>query len=306
MSRFVEITRFGGPDVLAVTEVEPPRAGPGEVRVRVRAAGLNPVDYKIFAGGPAAVSYGVSLPSGNGNDFSGVIDEVGEGVTAFSVGSAVLGGRRYFAQADYVVVPVDTIIAKPDSLSFEQAGCLDIVGRTAWASVRSLHLTADDTVLVSAAAGGVGVLASQLAVRTGATVIGTAGIRNHEFLRTLGVIPVAYGEGLVDRLRALAPQGVTAVLDNNGPATIEAALELGVAPERINTIAAHGYRPDLGIGHVGGAVADLADLAELAELIASGDIQLPIDATYPLERVTEAYERMMAGHLRGKIALVTE
>jgi NADPH:quinone reductase-like Zn-dependent oxidoreductase len=306
MPRLVEIPSFGGPDVLRVRQVESSAAGTGEVRVRVLAAGLNPVDWKIFAGGQAAVSYGVTLPSGNGNDFAGVVEEVGAGVTRFAPGDAVLGGYRFFAQADYFVVSEEKLVLKPADLAFEQAGSLDIAGRTAWASVRSQSLTAEDTVLVSAAAGGVGVLAAQLALRAGATVIGTASEHNHEYLRDLGVIPVSYGDGLADRVRVVAPQGVTAVLDNFGPSTIDAARELGVPAERINTIAAHGYLPELPIAHVGGSFADRDDLAAVAALIASGEIDLPIDSIYPLERVAEAYERLIAGHLRGKIVLVTD
>lgn len=302
MARYVRIDEFGGPQVLKVVHDEQPQAARGEVRVRVRNAGLNPVDWKIFRGGAAAIANHVNPPCGNGNDFAGVIDELGSGVTGFALGDAVFGGRRMYAQADWVVIDATRVIRKPAGLGFEQAGALDIAGRAALASVRSLGLTADDTVLVSAAAGGVGVLAAQLALRTGATVIGTAGPHNHDFLRGLGIIPVAYGEGLVDRVRAVAPR-VTAALDANGPATVDAALELGVVGARINTIAARGHRADAGVMNVGGQAATIGDLAALAELLASGEIVLPIDSVYPLERVREAYEHLMKGHLRGKVVL---
>ncbi|MBG6237673.1 NADPH:quinone reductase-like Zn-dependent oxidoreductase [Mycetocola sp. CAN_C7] len=160
-------------------------------------------------------------------------------------------------------------------------------------------------MLISAAAGGVGVLASQLAVRTGATVIGTASPANHEFLRSLGVTPVAHGDGMVERLREAAPRGYTAVLDNHGPDTIEAALELGVPIERINTIATYGPA-DRGASHIGGAQANSDDLLHVAELLASGELQLPISEIYPLERAAEAYEQLEEGHVRGKIVLVTD
>lgn len=303
MARYVRFDHFGGPEVLhIVTEDAPPLAGPGQVRVRVHAAGLNPVDWKIMKGGPAAAAYHGVPPCGNGNDFAGVVDEVGEGVTTLEVEDAVLGGKRMFAQADYVIVDADKVIRKPEGLDFDTAGALDIAGRTAWASVQSLHLTEHDTVLVSAAAGGVGVLASQLARRTGATVIGTASPDNFDFLRSLGVIPVAYGEGLADRVREVAPT-LTAALDNHGPATIDVALKLGVPGHRINTIAARGHRSDAGIAGVGGAEASLDDLATVADLLASGEVVLPIDTVYPLERVKDAYEHLMRGHLRGKIVL---
>jgi len=303
MARYVRFDHFGGPEVLhIVTEDEPPQAGPGQVRVRVHAAGLNPVDWKIMKGGPAAAQYHGVPPCGNGNDFSGVVDQVGEGVTTLQTDDAVLGGKRMFAQADYVVIDAGKVIRKPEGLDFDRAGALDIVGRTAWATVQSLHLTERDTVLVSAAAGGVGVLAAQLARRTGATVIGTASPGNADFLRSLGVIPVAYGEGLADRLREVAPR-ITAALDNHGPATIDVALKLGVPGHRINTIAARGHRADAGIAGVGGAQAGIEDLAHVADLIASGELVLPIDSVYPVERVREAYEHLIRGHLRGKIVL---
>ncbi|MDQ1555224.1 MAG: hypothetical protein QOI02_226, partial [Actinomycetota bacterium] len=264
MSRFVQFSGFGGPDVLDLVDVEPPHPGPGQVRVAVRVAGLNPVDYKIFGGGPSASQHGsFSFPSGNGNDFSGVVDEVGESVHSFAVGDRVFGGARFHAQADFLVIEEEKALRMPDGLGFDVAGGLDIAGRAAIASVRSVSVTAGDTVLVSAAAGGVGVIAAQLALLVGATVVGTASASNHEFLRGLGIIPVGYGgyggDGsaatetdtdtdtatatatLVDGLREVAPQGITAVLDCNGAPTIDAALELGVPAERINTIAARDH-----------------------------------------------------------------
>ncbi|GAA3888506.1 NADP-dependent oxidoreductase [Leifsonia kafniensis] len=302
MARYVRFDEFGGPSMLHIEHDERPQPSSGEVRVRVHTAGLNQVDLKILRGGPSAASYNAIPPCGNGNDFAGVIDQIGGGVTDFSLGDEVLGGKRMYAQADYVIIDATRIIQKPDALSFEVAGALDIAGRTAWASVNSLHLTADDTVLVSAAAGGVGVLAVQLARRTGARVIGTASEANHDFLRGLDVIPVAYGEGLFERVRAIAPR-LTAALDNQGPATIDIALKLGAPGSRINTIAARGHRADAGITGVGGQAATLTDLAEVAELIAAGDVVLPIDHTFPLEKVREAYDYLMGGHLLGKVVL---
>ncbi|MDJ0376382.1 NADP-dependent oxidoreductase [Cryobacterium sp. PH31-L1] len=304
MARYVRIDEFGGPEVLSIVHDEQPQAGRSEVRVRVRVAGLNPVDYKIFHGGPAALRYEAVPPCGNGNDFSGVIDELGDGVTGFALGDAAFGGKRMHAQADFVVVDTSRIRKKPAALSFEQAGGLDIAGRAAWASVASIGLTADDTVLIGAAAGGVGILACQLALRTGATVVGTASPVNHDFLRGLGVVPIAYGDGLVDRVRAAVPT-VTAALDYNGAATIDAALELGVPGTRINTIAARGHRSGAGVTEVGGQFADLNDLEALATLVADGEIVLPIDRVFPLDQVQDAYRYLMAGHLRGKVVLAT-
>jgi NADPH:quinone reductase-like Zn-dependent oxidoreductase len=304
MSRFVRFERFGSPEVLEVVDVEPPHPGQGQVRVRVLAAGLNPVDYKIFHGGPAAEAYGAVVPSGAGNDFAGTIDESGDGVTGWATGDAVLGGARNNALADFVVIDADDLLTrKPDGLPFEVAGSLAVVGRTAWANLQAVPLESDDTVFVSAAAGGVGILTVQLAKRAGATVIGSASESNHEYLRSLGVLPVAYGDGLVERIRELAPDGLTAAIDNHGADSVDAAIELGVPVDRINSIATHGYR---GVKNAGGYDATTEDLARVARLIADGEIELPIDSIYPLERVQEAYERLEAGHLRGKIVAVTE
>lgn len=305
MSRLVQFRSFGGPEVLELIEVDPPHAAAGQVRVRVQVAGLNPIDYKIFGSPEIAGRFGARVPSGNGNDFAGVVDEVGEGVEGLHVGDQVFGGRRCLAQADHLVIEAGKLLHRPQGLSIEQAGCLDIAGRTAWASVRSLGLTEADTVLVSAAAGGVGVLAAQLALRSGATVIGTAGSNNQAFLARLGVVPVEYGAGLSERIAAAAPRGITAVLDNHGSATLELALALGVPSRRINTIAAHDFAAGHGIATIGGFEASLTDLAQLADLIAQGEIELPIDSTYALERVADAYRHLIAGHLRGKVALVT-
>lgn len=305
MPRFLQYSEFGGPEVLKLVSVDKPTAGPGEIVVRVLAVGLNPVDYKIFRG-PAAEIYGAKPPTGVANDYSGVVEQIGTGVTRFAVGDEVMGGARNHAMADFLVTTEDAaIVHKPAGLDFEQAAGLPVVGRTAWATVEALSLTDADTVLVSAAAGGVGGLAVQLAKRKGATVVGTASETNHDYVRSLGAIPVAYGDGLVERLREAAPQGYTAVLDNHGPDTIDAALELGIPIERINTIAAHGPA-DRGATHIGGAQATNDDLAQLAELVANGEIEFPISGIYPLERAAEAYEELERGHVRGKLIVVTD
>ncbi|OJX74916.1 MULTISPECIES: NADP-dependent oxidoreductase [unclassified Leifsonia] len=307
MPRFVQFEEFGSRDFLQLVERERPWPGPGQLLVRVMAAGLNPMDYKAYRDERSAGRMGVTLPSGIGQDFAGYVEEVGEGVTRFAAGDAVFGTAPFATVADFVVVAEEgQVVAKPEPLTFEVAGALGVVGRTAMATARSLGLSEHDTVLVSAAAGGVGVLAAQLAVRAGATVVGTAGEENHEFLETLGVIPVTYGDGLAERVRELLDgDRVTAALDNHGAGTIEAALELGVPIERVNTIAVYG--PDAhGAQNVGGASAGNAELAELAALLAENELVLPIDSIYPIERTVEAYGRLEAGHLRGKIVVVTD
>ncbi|HAN23289.1 MAG: NADP-dependent oxidoreductase [Microbacterium sp.] len=302
----VQIVSWGTTDDLEVRDIPTPEAGAGQVRVKVQATGLNPVDWKIIEvmqDKPGGYGAHIVLPSGNGNDYAGVVDQVGEGVTGVSVGDAVFGGSRYFAQAEYVVDDAGSVIPIPDGLTVAQAGGLDIVGRTAVASVRQVAPQAGETVLVSAAAGGVGVIAAQLVRLAGARVIGTASPANHGYLTELGIEPVAYGDGLVERLRELAPEGIDAVLDNQGRATLEAAVELGVPTGRINTIAEHSFAAQHGISSVGGAKADNKDLAELAGRIAAGEILFPIDSVYPLDQVTAAYAHLKAGHLRGKVVL---
>jgi NADPH:quinone reductase-like Zn-dependent oxidoreductase len=304
----VQFEEFGSRDGLTVVERSRPWPGPGQLLVRVMAAGLNLVDTKAYRDERTAARFGVTVPSGIGLEFAGFVEEVGEGVSKFSVGEAVFGSAPYASMADFAIVAEDGLVLhKPDALTFEVAGALTVVGRTAMASVRSLGLGEHDTVLVSAAAGGVGVLAAQLAVRAGAEVIGTASEQNHEFLEGLGITPVLYGEGLVDRVRECLDDGdhLTAALDNHGPETIEAALELGVPPERINTIGAFGPAAR-GANTVGGSAATDDDLAEIAELIAQNELVLPIDSIFPIERVVEAYARLEARHVRGKIVVVTD
>ncbi len=306
MSRRVVYNQFGGPEVLHIVEVEPPHPAPGEVRVRVQAAGINPFDAKVFRGMPTSTKQDVKFPVGNGADFAGVIDELGEGVTSLAIGDLVMGGRTFFAQADFVVIAAEKVILVPEGLTMEQAGSLNTAGKTAWASVDSLQLNEDDVVLVSAAAGGVGAIAVQLAKQSGATVIGSASPSNHEFLRSLGVIPVEYGDGMADAVRAVAPQGITAALDNFGHGFVDVALELGAPASRINTIADYESPEKYGVGAAGAAEATLDDLRLLAQLVAAGSIEVPIDSVFPLERVAEAYTRLIEGHLRGKIVLVTQ
>lgn len=314
MARFARFDSFGPTaQVLRIAEETPPHAGPGEVRVRVRANGLNPVDYKIIQSAEAAQRYGLTDPAGAGVgfDFAGDVDELGPGVSDFRLGDAVLGGRRNRAIGDFVIVAAQGtdggregfVIPKPETLDYELAGALAVVGRTAIAAVDKLGIGPADTVLVSAAAGGVGVIASQLARLRGATVIGTAGERNHDFLRGLGITPVAYGEGLIERLTDAAPKGFTAALDNHGPESVDAALALGVPLERINTIAARGHRGAQGVGN---PQATMEQFAEIVRLVADGSITVPIEAVYPLERLAEAFALLEAGHVRGKVVVVTE
>lgn len=302
MSRAVRFSRNGGPEVLDVVEVDEPHAGAGTVRVRVRAAALNAFDFKVRR--DASYLPSKKLPSGQGHEFAGVADEVGDGVEAVAVGDEVLGWVSFAAQADYVVVPPTQLAPKPATLDWATAGGIGLVGNTARRATDAVSPGPGDTVLVSAAAGGVGLLESQFAIRAGATVIGTASEANHEFLRGLGVIPLAYGPGLADRVRAAAPNGITAVLDSAGEETVLLGLELGVDPKRINTIVYYAGVDKYGIQAVGGGGKTSAELAELARLVADGELVLPIAATYPLSEVREAYTQLESRHLLGKIVLL--
>jgi NADPH:quinone reductase-like Zn-dependent oxidoreductase len=301
MSRIVQYSRYGGPDVLEIVTVEEPHASVDQLRISVRAAGLNAFDVK--ARRSPAVLPNRALPSGQGLEFAGVIDEVGEGVAGAVVGEQVLGWSNFRAQADFVVVAAHQVVAKPPGLDWVTAGGLGLVGNAAYRSTRAVGPRAGETVLVSAAAGGVGIFAAQLALAEGATVIGTASPENHDYLRGLGVIPVAYGAGLVDRLRAAAPQGIDAVIDNSGQETVEVALELGVDPARINTIVYFDGVAKYGISAIGGGGKTAANLGELAQLVAGGTVVLPIAATFPLSEVRAAYELLESHHPRGKVVL---
>lgn len=305
-SRRVIYRRFGGPEVLEIVSRSIPRPAPAEVLVRVAAAGVNPVDWKIFSGEPMFESYDRTLPSGTGYDFAGTVVACGSNVDAESwLGARVFGGLRFHAQADHLVIEPQHLARVPDGLSMIVAGALNVVGRTAMASVRSQHIESGDTVLVSGAAGGVGILSAQLAAGTGARVIGTASTRNHERLRGLGIEPLAYGTDLVHRLRATAPR-IDVVLDTVGHGTVDAALTLGVARERINTIADYPARSAHAVQGVGGAEAGIPELTDIAGRLARREIVLPIDSVHPLEGVRDAYARSITGHASGKIVVVPD
>jgi NADPH:quinone reductase-like Zn-dependent oxidoreductase len=306
MSRAVIQEQFGGPEVLQVRDVAEPHAGPGEVRVRVSAAGLNPVDWKIAGSAEAAGRYDISLPAGFGNDFAGVVDEVGDGVTGFATGDRVYGGARGRAVADYAVVRpgADLLLHTPDGVDDITASTLVIAGRTADAVIAAIGVRAGDTVLIGGAAGGVGVFTVQLARRAGAVVIGTASPATFGFLRELGAEPAAYGDGLADRVRALTPQGVTAAADLIGTQTAQAALELGVSPGRIATIAA--ASPPDGVRATGGTGATPGALDRITAAIAAGEFVVPIAATFPIEQTRAAVELQRAGHVNGKVVITLD
>ena len=298
MSRAVRFTRYGGPEVLEVVEVDEPHAGAGQVRVAVRAAGVNPFDAKVRRG----TVPNLSVPRGQGSEFAGVVDELGDAVTTVALGDEVLGWAS-LCQADFVLARATSVAPKPAELDWETAGGLGLVGNTAVRASGAIGLTADDTVLVSGVTGGVGLLSAQFARRAGATVIGAAREAHHEFLRGLGIIPVTYGQGLPEALKTVAPDGITAVLDSVGSPIVEAALALGVPAGRINSVAIDDGAERYGISTVGGGEKTAAELAELARLAASGELVLPIRAAFPLASVQDAYRELEGGHGIGKIVL---
>jgi NADPH:quinone reductase-like Zn-dependent oxidoreductase len=307
MSQAVVYETFGGPEVLELRDVPEPHAGPGEVRVRVAAAGLNPMDWGIASSPDAAAMFAITLPSGFGYDFAGVVDEVGSGVAGFAVGQRVYGGKLASALANFVVIKTPTkgfdgLFHTPDAVSDEVASVLPVAGATADAALKAIGLRAEDTILIGGAAGGVGVFAVQLAKNTGARVIGTGSERSFEFLRELGAEPVTYGNGLADRVRALAPDGVTAATSLVGIETAEVALALGVPPERISTIAA-GPNPPGGVRATGGSDAPPDALDRIATAIVAGELVVPIAATFPLDQIREAVEHQRGGHVHGKIVI---
>ncbi|MBW0102740.1 NADP-dependent oxidoreductase [Pseudonocardia sp. KRD291] len=304
MSRAVLYEAFGGPEVLELRDVPEPHAGPGEVRVRVAAAGLNPMDWIISSQPQVAAQFGIIVPSGFGSDLAGAVDEVGDGVTGFAVGDRVYGGALGRAVADLVVLrpSVDSLWHTPEGLDDEVAATLAVAGATASAALAAIGLRSGDTVLVGGAAGGVGVLATQLATLAGATVIGTASEGTFEFLRRLGAEPVAHGPGLADRVRALAPAGVSAATDLFGTETAEAALTLGVAPERISTIAA-GPNPPGGVRPTGGSEAAPGAVERIADAIVAGRISVPVAGSFPLEQIREAVTLQAGRRVHGKIVV---
>lgn len=303
MSRAVIYESFGGPEVLDVREVPEPHAGPGEVRIRVASAGLNPMDWGIAARPELAAAFGIAVPAGFGLDFAGTVDEVGDGVTGFAVGDRVFGGAPGKAVADYVVVqPLGVLWHTPDEISDEVASTLPVAGMTASAAVDAVDLQSGDIVLIGAAAGGVGVFATQLARLAGATVIGTSSEGTFDFLRTLGAQPVAYGAGLVERVHELAPDRVTAAIDLFGTETVDAAIALGVAPQRISVVAVGADLP-AGVHATGATDARPEAMDTITAAIVSGALTVPIAASFPIDKIRDAVTLQAQRHTHGKIVV---
>jgi NADPH:quinone reductase-like Zn-dependent oxidoreductase len=300
----VRFETYGDVDVLQVVEVPDPVPAEREVLVRVKAAGINPGEASIRKGLLHA-RWPATFPSGEGSDLAGVVEQTGVGVEAWRIGDEVIGFTNNRAShAELVVVPAEQLTRRPAAVPWDEAGALFVAGATAWAAVRAVGVAAGDVVLVSAAAGGVGSLAVQLAHNAGATVIGLASERHHGWLRDHGIVPLVYGDGVAERVRGAVSRPVDAVIDTFGSGYVEIALELGVAPNRIDTIADFQAGERYGVKTDGNAVgASAAVLAELAQLIAERKLEIPIARTYPLGQVREAYRELEQRHTLGKIVL---
>jgi enoyl reductase len=302
MSRAVVFARYGGPEVLEVLDVEAPAPGPGRVLVSVRAAGVQPFDA-LFRSGAAHQWAPATFPQRLGNEFAGVVEAVGEGVTGWRAGQPVLGWAMLSAYGEHVVVGADEIVAKPVAMPWAEAGVLSASGQTAAAALAALGVGKDDTVLVHAAAGGVGTFAVQIARARGATVVGTASPRNHGYLRELGAVPVAYGDGLVERVRAAVPAGVDAALDASGTvAALRASLQLVEDRGRIGTVAYQPAADELGVRRLS-TERSAARLSQLTDLYTADKLRISIQREYPLDEAAEAHRAIETGHVRGKLVL---
>lgn len=314
MPSVVIAASYGGPEVLSVVDEPAGEPGPGEARIQVRAAGVNPVDYKVYSG-----AYGrdpASLPIRPGLEAAGVVAQVGPGATGpagpVRAGDEVITYRAAGAYASELIVPAQSLVPKPAALDWAQAAGLMLAGVTAWHCLVATDVGDGDTVLIHGGAGGVGIMAVQLAAARGATVIATASPARHDFLRKLGAVPVAYGPGLADRVRDLAPAGIDAALDLVGTdEAVDVSLDLVADKARIATIAAFGRAGQAGIKALGGGPgADpgteirTAARLDLARLAGRGKLLVVVGETFPLAKAADAHRAIMTGHTTGKIALI--
>jgi len=300
----VRFYEYGGIDVLRVEEVAQPVPGPGQVLVEVRAAGIQPGEVMIREGARHD-RWPATFPSGQGSDLAGVVVALGPEVRGFAVGDEVLGFTHSRAShAEFVVADDVALTSRPAGLSWDVAGSLYVAGTTAYAAAFAVDPGPADTVVVSGAAGGVGSLAVQLARRHGATVIGLASERNHAWLKAHDIIPVEYGEGVASRIRQVCGGTVNAFIDTFGSGYVDLAVELGVQPQRINTIRDWQAAAKIGARTYGeGSAACAVVVGQLARLAARGELEVRIARTYPLEQVRDAFRELELGHTHGKIVL---
>jgi NADPH:quinone reductase-like Zn-dependent oxidoreductase len=302
----VKFDHYGGLDVLHIDELPLPVPGNGEVLVRVKAAGINPIESKIREGF-LAVRWPATFPSGEGSDFAGIVDSVGPQVKGLAAGDEVIGFTNERAShAEYVLVPMEQLTPRPPHVPWEQAGALFVSGSTAYETVKAVSLKKGDTVVVSSAAGGVGSIAVQLAVNAGARVIGLAGEDNHAWLKQKGVIPLDHGGDMAEKIKAAAGGRIDAFIDTYGHGYVDLAIQLGIEPDRIDTIVDfdHEAVKKYGVRNEGSMEAATAQvLAELAALIEQGRLEIPIAHVYKLDQVREAFAELEQHHTHGKIVL---
>ncbi|MET3545281.1 NADPH:quinone reductase-like Zn-dependent oxidoreductase [Paenibacillus favisporus] len=300
----ITFNRLGPPDVLQLTELPVPSAGPGTVRVRVQTAGVMPIDAKVRSGSvPYAQSH--PFPIIPGNEFAGIIDEVGDGVSEFVRGDEVIGFTMFGGYAEYVVVSSDQLVRKPAAMPWETAGGFTGNGQGAHMALEEIRIQPGDTVLIHGAAGGLGTFAVQLALAWGAgRVIGTASEANHDHLRRLGAIPLGYGVGLAARVRAIAPAGVDAALHAGGAddLALQASVDLVQDLSRIVAMVPSVQAQTLGIRQLIGTRSK-ERLAELVRIYNEGKVDIHIRKVLPLDQAREAHREIESGHGRGKIVL---
>ena len=296
----IQFSRFGGPEVLELVELPDPHPGPGQIRVAVHAAAINPIDWKVRSG-----MMGGDLPQTTGREVAGVVDEVGDGITDVAVGDKVFGFADGGAGAAELALVTD-YAPIPPSLDFAEAAALPVAVETAVRTLDLLGVGDGTTVLINGAAGGVGSAAAQIARSRGARVIGTASPANHDYLRSLGAEPTTYGEGLVERVHAIAPDGVDVALDAAGGGALPALVELTGSPDRVITIADYAGTQATGVKFSGGMGTDRSvhALRDIGALIEAGQFSLPVAQTFPLEQIAEAHRLSEKGHVRGKLILV--
>jgi len=314
MTKMVVATAFGGSEVLSVVDEPAGVPGPSHVLVEVRAAGTNQVDFKVYSG-----AYGkdpARLPMRLGQEAAGVVSAVGDGAAGpagpIHIGDEIIAYPIQGAYASQVVVQASSVVPKPTTLSFEEAAGLLLTGCTAVHALTVTDVSVGDTVVVHGASGGVGMMAIQLAVNAGARVIGTAGAGNHAYLREFGVEPVTYGDGLVERIRALAPDGIDAAIDTVGTTeALDVSVALVADRNRIVTIAASQRGFELGIKVIGmypgadpGTEIRAAARLELVRQAEAGKLRVRVARTYPLSDVASAHRELLSGHTHGKIVLI--
>ncbi len=300
----VRFDHYGDIDVLQVVDVPDPWPGDGQVLVRVRAAAINPGEAAIRKGLLSAL-WPATFPSAEGSDLAGVVETLGAAVDGVVPGDEIIGFTDQRAShAELVVCERTNLTPKPARVSWDVAGSLHVAGSTAWAAVRAVGASPGDVIVVSGAAGGVGTIAIQLVRNAGATVIALASPDHHDWLRAHGSIPVTYGDGVADRIRVAAGGRVDALIDTHGGGYVELGIELGIAPERIDTIADRDAAARFGVKTDANAAGSSSQvLEELARLVADGTLEVPVAATYPLAEVQAAFRQLEQRHTLGKIVL---